>query len=121
VINFFTLNVYSIIGFIVLCCIAIGYFVLSRVLLFIAQPLYAQNFILIYLATAIAGLIYLSIDTATGSGIFELCMLIWLLIYLTMLKSNYLSLLISKVSSSRLVAWLFFFLCLHCHNYYGAE
>ncbi|MBK7882661.1 MAG: hypothetical protein IPJ81_01600 [Chitinophagaceae bacterium] len=42
VINFFTLNIYSFIGFIVLCCISMGYFFLTQILLFLLRPLFQK-------------------------------------------------------------------------------
>ena len=39
VINFYTLNIYSVIGFFVLCCIATGYFFLMQILLLLVKTL----------------------------------------------------------------------------------
>ena len=61
VINFFTLNIYSVIGFIVLSCIATGYFFLVQLLL---QPLDVfighQKRYLLYLVIAVTDLIILT-------------------------------------------------------------
>ena len=109
VINFYTLNIYSIIGFLVLCCIAIGYFVLGQILLYLLRPMFPQNFISLYIAVAIVGLTLLTIGFNVGIVAFELYLLIWLLLFLALLSSNYFILLTTRISSSRLVFWLFFF------------
>ncbi len=109
VINFFTLNSYSIIGFVVLCCIAIGYFLMGQILLYLLKPMFPQNFTALYIAVAIGGLIFLTIGFNVAIVTFELYLLIWLLIFLVLLSNNYLALLTSRISSSRLVFWLFFF------------
>ncbi|MGC4102654.1 sensor histidine kinase [Ferruginibacter sp.] len=109
VINFFTLNIYSIIGFVVLCCIAIGYFVMGQILLYLLRPLFPKNFIPLYIVAAIIGLTLLTIGFNVGIVAFELYLLIWLLVFLVLLSSNYLALLTTRISSSRLVFWLFFF------------
>lgn len=109
VINFFTLNIYSIAGFIVLCCIAIGYFLLSQVLLQLVRPYFSKNPVVLYLAIAVGGLIYLSIRLSISHAGFELAILAWLIIYLFLLSSNYLSLSVKSINSSRLIFWLFFF------------
>ena len=109
VINFFTLNSYSIIGFVVLCCIAISYFLMGQILLYLLKPMFPKNFTALYIAVAIAGLIFLTIGFNVAIVTFELYLLIWLLIFLVLLSSNYLALLTSSISSSRLVFWLFFF------------
>jgi signal transduction histidine kinase len=109
VINFFTLNIYSIIGFAVLCCIAIGYFLLTQILLYLIQPLFSKNFWQLYLLIAIGGLIYLSFQLSISNAVFELFILLWLVIYLLLLNRENLSLSIKKLNSARLIFWLFFF------------
>ena len=109
VINFFTLNMYSVTGFIVLCCVAISYFLLSKILMYFLQPLVPKNFVGLYLAIAIGGLIYLTFQLSIANAGFELFILAWLLLYLLLLNREGLSLSASKIVSSRLIFWLFFF------------
>ena len=109
VINFFTLNMYSVTGFIVLCCIAIGYFLLSQILLQLIRPYFSKNLPELYLAIAVGGLIYLSIQLSISQAGFELAILAWLITYLFLLSRPYLSLSVSRINSSMLVFWLFFF------------
>ncbi|MEO6539512.1 MAG: hypothetical protein ABIN74_00925, partial [Ferruginibacter sp.] len=109
VINFFTLNVYSVIGFIVLCCIAIGYFLLSQILVYMIQPLFPKNFPGLYLAVAVCGLIYLSFQFNSANAGFELSILVWLIIYLVLLNGNNLQVAVHKIGSTRFISWLFFF------------
>ena len=109
VINFFTLNIYSIIGFVVLCCIAIGYFVLGQILMYLLRPMFPENFIALYIIVAVAGLTFLTIGFNIAIVTYELYLLIWLLLFLILLSNNYLALLTAGISSSRLVFWLFFF------------
>lgn len=109
VINFFTLTIYSVTGFIVLCCIAIGYFLLSQVLLRLVQPLFQNNMIWLYLFIAVGGLIYLSIQLSISHAGFELSVLAWLILYLLLLGRSNPVLAFNKISSSKLIFWLFFF------------
>ncbi len=109
VINFFTLNVYSIIGFMVLCCIAIGYFLSAQILLYLLKPMFPANFIPLYIVVAVIGLTFLTIGFNIRVVTFELYLLIWLLAFLLLLSNNYLTLLATRIASSRLVFWLFFF------------
>ena len=109
VINFFSLNIYSVIGFVVLCCLAIGYYFLCQVLLYLVKPFFSRNFIPLFLAVAITGLVTLTFGVGFLSVDFELYVLAWLLFFLFLLNSNYLNLLASKIVSSKLVFWLFFF------------
>lgn len=109
VINFFTLNIYSVTGFIVLCCIAMGYFLLSQVLLYFVRPFFSRTSAAPYLVMTIAGLIYLSFQLGKEYAGFRLFVLGWLLLYLLLLHGRNLGLSIRKVASLRLIFWLFFF------------
>jgi two-component system, NtrC family, nitrogen regulation sensor histidine kinase NtrY len=109
VINFFTLNVYSVIGFVVLCCIAIGLFLTGQIIFYLIKPMFPQNFTALYFLVAVLGLGFLSIGFNHAIGTFELYLLLWLLVFLLLLSSNYLILLTSRISSSLLVFWVFFF------------
>jgi signal transduction histidine kinase len=109
VINFFTLNIYSVTGFLVLCCMAIGYFFLGQILLYLVKPLFAKNMKAFYLMIAVFGLIYLTLLMNIGNAGFELFSLGWLLVYLLLLDIQFLALSATHITSTRLVFWLFFF------------
>ena len=109
VINFFTLNIYSVTGFIVLCCIAIGYFLLSQLLLFLVKPMFPDHFWGLYLAIAVGGLVYLTFKLSIANAGFELFTLAWLVVYLLLLSKDHVSISVQKISSSKLIFWLFFF------------
>ncbi len=109
VINFFTLNIYSVFGFIVLSCIAIGYFILCQILLYLLRPVIPKNMLVLYFTVAMAGLAYLSFRLLHTNASFELYVLIWSLFFLLLLNTSYFTLLTTRITSSRLVFWLFFF------------
>ena len=109
VINFFSLNIYSVVGFVVLCCLAIGYYFLCQILLYLVKPFFSKSFIPLFLFVAITGLVALSLGIGNLSVDFELYVLAWLVFFLFLLNSIYLNLLASKIVSSKLVFWLFFF------------
>jgi two-component system nitrogen regulation sensor histidine kinase NtrY len=109
VINFFTLNEYSVIGFVVLCCISIGYYFLCQILVHFLKPMFSGNMIPLFLLVAVSGLVMLSFKVGKISGGFEIYVLAWLLLFLLLLNSNVSNLLTSRIISSKLVFWLFFF------------
>lgn len=109
VINFFTLNIYSVTGFIVLCCIAIAYFLCCQILLYLIQPLFSKNYFGLYLVITILGLIYLTFQVIFSNAAFNLIILVWLVIYLLLLNRVYFTLVLKKISSSRYIFWIFFF------------
>lgn len=109
VINFFTLNIYSVIGFIVLSCVATGYFFLVQILL---QPL--TEFIgprkyLLYLIVTIAGLVILTFRLHSSRLSFNLALLLWLLLFIFLLNFKFLLLQVYNLVSSKFIFWVFFF------------
>ncbi len=109
VINVFTISIYSIIGFLVLCCISIGYFLTAQILLYLLRPMFPKNFMPLYIMVAVAGLSFLTIGFNIRVITFEFYLLLWLLCFLLLLSSNYLNLIATRITSSRLVFWLLFF------------
>jgi len=109
VINFFSLNIYSVIGFLVLCCIAIGYFFLCQVILYLLKPLFPKPFYDLFIAITSTALLMLSFKVGTIDGGFEIYVLIWLLLFLFLLNYEKFNLLASRVVTSKMVFWLFFF------------
>jgi signal transduction histidine kinase len=109
VINFFTLNIYTIVGFIILCCITIGYFFLIQILLHLVNCCIDEHKNILYISLAIIGLITLTFKLNTPNISFDLALIIWLLLFVFLMNYNRLSLLASKIVASRFIFWVFFF------------
>ncbi|MBI3884012.1 MAG: hypothetical protein HY305_07365, partial [Sphingobacteriales bacterium] len=109
VVNFFTLNVYTIIGFVAFGCIAIGYFFSTQIIIYLLQPIFSRYKVVLPLMVIVLGGIVLFFRIADQNILFELSLAIWLMIYLFLSNTNYLSLKASKIVSSYLIIWLFFF------------
>jgi len=109
VINFFTLNIYSVVGFIVLSCVATGYFFLIQILL---QPLTAfvgEKKYVLYLIVTIVGLIILTFKLHSPRLSFNLAVLLWLLLFIFLLNFKFLLLQVYNLVSSKFIFWVFFF------------
>ncbi len=109
VINFFTLDIYSVVGFVVLSCIATGYFFLIQILL---QPLKTEirpRHYMIYLAVSIVGLFSLTLYLHSPLVVFDLSLLVWLLLFIYLLSIDLLALQAFNLVSSVFIFWLFFF------------
>ena len=109
VINFFTLNIYSVIGFIVLSCIATGYFFLIQILFQPVKAVIQPRWFVIYLSIAIIGLLYLTFRLHSAHASFNFSLLLWLLFFMFLLDRPFLSLHAYNLISSRFIFWLFFF------------
>lgn len=108
VINFFSLNVYSFFGFIVLTCVATGYFFLIQLLMQPLRALTENRKIFRYLFIATAGLCILSINSGTHTT-FRILLLLWLLLFVFLLEFRMLLLHAYRLVSSRFIFWAFFF------------
>jgi signal transduction histidine kinase len=109
VMNFFTLNIYTVAGFIILCCIAIGYFFLVQILLSLVNCCIDNKNYILYITLAVTGLAVLSFKLNTADTSFNLLLVTWLLLFVFLMNYNYLSLLASRIVSSRFIFWVFFF------------
>ncbi len=109
VLDFFSLTEYSIIGFLVLCCIAIGYYYFCRVILFYISNV-LDNFLLPVIIFIMAiSLLLLSFRIGKIEGNFELYALLWLLFFLILMKSDLKGFFATGIIVSKMVFWLFFF------------
>ena len=109
VINFFTLNIYSVIGFIVLSCVATGYFFLVQIFVQPLNVFAGKRKYLLYFIIALLGLIILTLKPHSANLAFNLCLLLWLLIFIYLLNFKFLLLQAYNLVSSRFIFWLFFF------------
>lgn len=109
VINFFTLDIYSVIGFIVLSCIATGYFFLIQILLHPIKAIMQPSPFVVYLSIALIGLITLTLRLHSSYILFELYLLCWLLLFIFLLNKGFLALHAYNLVSSRFIFWVFFF------------
>lgn len=108
VINFFSLNVYSFIGFIVLTCFATGYYFLIQLMLRPLKWLIPHPRLVRLMLIAIAGLLILSFDRGVHIT-FRIGLLGWLLLFVYLLDLKALLLQAYRLVSSRFIFWAFFF------------
>ncbi|MEP6676237.1 MAG: ATP-binding protein, partial [Ferruginibacter sp.] len=86
-----------------------SYFFCTQLFFQLIQKYFSRRMLLVYLAVIIGGLIALTFRVNNITLSFELKLLAWLLLYILLLSSNYLSLHEVRFTSSRLVFWLVFF------------
>lgn len=109
VVDFFSLNLYSVVGMVLLSLMAIGYYFLCQIILYLIKPFFTKKFIPLFLSITVGGLAWLSFRIGEISGGFEILVLLWLLLFLFLLNNGEWNLVASRIISSRLVFWLFFF------------
>ena len=109
VLNFFSLNIYSVTGFLVLCCIAVGYYYFCKIIFYLLRNLFPDFVIPFFLLLSVLGLLLLSFKIGAITNGFELYELVWLLLFLFLIKNDLSGFFAGPVIISRMVFWLFFF------------
>jgi two-component system, NtrC family, nitrogen regulation sensor histidine kinase NtrY len=106
--NFFSLNVYSITSFGVLCLFVLFFFKFSHILL---KPVIDSKMPILYQmgVMAAAGLVYLSIKVGTAGAVTYLAVLVWLLVYTWLINVRKQDMQLTIVKSSFFIFWVLFF------------
>ncbi len=107
--NFGSLNYYSIFGFIVLCCVSLGYFILSQVLLQILNWLTQGVYYVKALTVSVIGLVVLTLRIDGPFGLFELSTIVWLLLYIYLMGRTELGYQQVNLPVANALFWLFLF------------
>ena len=109
VINFFSLDIFSLAGILVLCCIIFGYYYAMRMIFSFLKDIIPHFTSSFFLSVAIAGLLMLSFRIGKLSGGFELFELLWLLVFLFFLSKDFGGSFSGSSLISRIVFRLLFF------------
>ncbi len=107
--NFFSLSEYSFIGFIILAILALNYFFITQIIFTIVRRLENPNRFLIMVISAFLGLLYLSISKKADVVELNIYVLIWLMLYITILQRDVFEGLNFKLNISEVLFWLFIF------------
>lgn len=107
--DFFSLDVYTLIGFVILAMVCLTYYYLTRLLLRLIQPAFRKQTILIYFLLAVVGLVFITFQPVRYLALFHLPVLAWLLAYVFILTQR--SFLINrfKVTVAGILFWIFIF------------
>lgn len=107
--NFFSLDVYSLVGFIILAAIAFGYFFFSQIVVKVIAPLTEGIKYILYVLVAISGLLLLSFLHNGDKLELNLYVLAWLLGYTWLLDRKIFAGFYSRFYISEVLFWLFIF------------
>ena len=109
VMNFFSLDIYSVVGFLVLCCIAISYYYFCRIIFYFINSLFTKSIIPFFIIICVTALTFLSFRIGNLTGGFELYELLWLLLFLLLIKIDLSGYFSTSIIVTKMVFWLFFF------------
>ncbi len=106
---FYSLTLYSFIGFGVIATLALGYFLVSQILLKWAEQLSGGRVVIVYIITAFLGLMILTFTVNSVVVELNLFVLIWLMLYTWLMNRKVLQGLNFRLNVSEVLFWLFVF------------
>lgn len=107
--DFFSLNGYTIAGFIVFSCLALSYYYFSQLLFRFIFSFFKDRKILIYFSIGFAGLIYLTLRSGHPDVLFYLPVLLWLLIYTLLFNRQRVIFSRFRINIASTLSWIFLF------------
>jgi two-component system, NtrC family, nitrogen regulation sensor histidine kinase NtrY len=107
--DFFSLNEYTVVGFIVLACLTLSYYYFTQLLFRFSFSLFAGQSYMVYFVIALAGLLYLTARSGTESILFYLPVLFWLIIYTLLVNWQGPLLNRLRVNIAGILFWIFIF------------
>lgn len=107
--NFFSLDRYTIGGFVVLASLSLAYYYLTQLLFRFIFPLLAGRNYLAYFSIGVIGLFYLTILSGNPDVLFYIPVLLWLLIYTWLINRQGILLSRLRINIGGILSWLFIF------------
>lgn len=107
--DFFSLTIYTVVGFIVLACLSLAYYYFTQLLFRVFFPLFKNNTWPIYFAIGFAGLVYLTARSGDPTVLFYIPVLCWLLIYTWLINRRGLILYNLRINIAGILFWIFVF------------
>lgn len=107
--DFFSLDVYTIVGFIVLALLSLGYYYFTRLLFRFIYPVFEKNPVYIYFFIALVGLIILGFRAGNPVVLFHLPVLVWLVVYFILLSQEKFIINRFRVTVAGVLFWIFVF------------
>lgn len=109
VINFFSLNAYTVAGFLAFGLMALLFYLVHITLCQALPSLDKISWIYVLLALAGAGLAWMSFQLGSPNMGFSLIILVWLLVFVSTVHWRFVSIPFTQLASGDIVFWLFFF------------
>lgn len=107
--DFFSLDIYTVVGFVVLALLSLGYYYFTRILFRFIFQAFKNKPVYIYFIIAFIGLIYLSFQSGNALVIFHIPVLLWLVIYTLLVSQEQFIINHFKVTIAGVLFWIFVF------------
>ena len=107
--DFFSLNEFTVVGFVVLACLSLSYYYFSQLLFRLIFPLFRGREYIIYFAIGFAGLLYLTTRTGHPEVLFYIPVLFWLLLYTWLINRQGIIFNRLRINIANIISWIFVF------------
>lgn len=107
--DFFGLDFYTVIGFIVLALLSLTYYYFTRLLFRFIFPAFKNRYIFIYFILAAVGLAYLTLRSGNVIVLFHLPVLLWLMIYTLLVSQEKFIINRFRITVAGALFWIFVF------------
>ena len=107
--DFFSLDIYTVVGFIVLALLSLSYYYFTRLLFRFIYPVFEKNPVYIYFFIALVGLTFLAFRAGDPVVLFHIPVLIWLVLYFILLSQEKFIINRFKVTVAGVLFWIFVF------------
>ncbi|HUR67211.1 MAG TPA: ATP-binding protein, partial [Chitinophagaceae bacterium] len=107
--DFFSLNGFTVVGFVVLASLSLSYYYFSQLLFRLIFPLFAGRHILVYFIIAFSGLLYLTTRTGRPEVLFFVPVLAWLLVYTWLINRQGVIFNRIRINIASILSWIFVF------------
>ncbi len=107
--DFYSLDRYTVVGFIVLACLTLSYYYFTQLLFRVIFPLFKKNTWPVYFAIGFSGLVYLTLRSGDPTILFYIPVLAWLLLYTWLVNRQGLILNRIRINIAGILFWIFVF------------
>ena len=109
VVDFFSLNTYTVVGFLVLALLTLSFYYFTRVLYRIIFPAFAGRMVFLYFGLAFMGLLFLTFRSGNKVVLFHMPVLIWLLCYTALVSRGHFFINRFRITIAGVLFWIFVF------------
>ncbi|TCZ68333.1 ATP-binding protein [Flaviaesturariibacter aridisoli] len=109
VIDFFSLDTYTVLGFLVLALLTLSFYYFTRVLYRIIFPAFAGKTVFLYFGLAFMGLLFLTFRSGNKVVLFHMPVLIWLICYTALVSRGHFFINRFRISIAGVLFWIFVF------------
>jgi hypothetical protein len=105
VIDFFSLNIFSVFAFFIICLLSLSCFYICQVGVKLFNTIFPNSIFILLIAVVSIGLLLLSFDVIQMQGSFEIFILLWTVVFLLLIHAFKSKVITSKIINTKLIFW----------------